>query len=52
MSLLDNLNRIKEIGIRKYIKEEKEKWVCRKCGSLLSVHREYCLNCGQKREYL
>jgi hypothetical protein len=49
MSLLDNLGRIKEIGIRKYIKEEKEKWMCGKCGSLLSVHREYCFNCGEKR---
>ncbi|MBP1762861.1 MAG: hypothetical protein H6Q64_2403 [Firmicutes bacterium] len=49
MSLLVNLNDIKMNGIRNYIKREKGKWICSKCGYLLCVHREYCLNCGEKK---
>jgi hypothetical protein len=49
MSLLNNLNTIKKNGIRDYIRKEKIKWTCPKCGNLLCVHREYCLNCGQEK---
>lgn len=46
-SLIENFKRINEIGIRQFIKEEKEKWRCEKCGKLLCVHRDKCLNCGE-----
>jgi len=49
MSMLENLCNIKENGIRNYIKNEKYRWVCSKCGSILCVHREHCPNCDIKR---
>lgn len=50
-SLIQNLNRIKEVGIESFITVEKEKWKCTNCGYLLCVHKEVCLMCGSKNEY-
>ncbi|MFH1197316.1 MAG: DUF3795 domain-containing protein [bacterium] len=51
MSMIENLNKIKEIGIRKFTQLEKQKWTCPNCGSIICVHRENCLVCGTKRVY-
>jgi len=48
MSMIDNLNIIHDLGIRHFIRSEKEKWTCPGCGELLCVHRLQCLNCGHK----
>ena len=50
-SPIQNLNKIKEIGLQAFIEIEKEKWKCNSCGQLLCVHREVCLNCGNKNAY-
>ncbi len=50
-SPIQNLNIIKEIGLQQFIEIEKEKWKCYKCGQLLCVHSEVCLNCSNKNEY-
>ncbi len=49
MSMIENLCSIKDDGIRNYIKNEKTRWACSKCGSILCVHREHCPGCGIKR---
>jgi hypothetical protein len=49
MSMISNLNSIKEIGIRKFTAHEKEKWLCPKCNNVISVHRKACLICGAER---
>lgn len=48
MSMIDNLEHIKQFGIQNFIKNEKEQWACSKCGEILCVHKEYCLSCGYK----
>ena len=48
MSMLDNLNAIRDFGVRSLIRQEKKKWACPACGSLVSVHRPHCLNCGEE----
>jgi hypothetical protein len=48
MSMIDNLKNIKKFGIQSFIKDEKEKWACSKCGEILCVHKEYCISCGSK----
>ncbi len=50
-SPIQNLNKIKEIGLQAFIEIEKEKWKCNNCGQLLCVHREVCLHCGYINEY-
>ena len=48
MSMIDNLENIKQFGIRNFIKQEKEKWACSKCGETICVHKESCISCGCK----
>ena len=44
-SLIQNLTKIKEIGIINYLAEESIRWTCPECGSVISVHRDNCLSC-------
>ncbi|MBN2415998.1 DUF3795 domain-containing protein [bacterium] len=46
MSMLGNLAALPAKGIRAFVREEKEKWVCPGCGEMLCVHRSACLSCG------
>jgi hypothetical protein len=48
MSMIGNLENIRKFGIRNFIRNEKEKWTCPKCGELISVHKPQCLSCGHK----
>jgi 3-methyladenine DNA glycosylase AlkD len=52
MSIIENLKNIKEKGIRQFVKEEKEKWKCQYCGSILCVHRDFCLNCEEEMKII
>lgn len=51
MSMIENLNTIKEIGIRKFTRLEKEKWTCSKCKHIICVHRDVCMVCGGNRVF-
>ena len=48
MSMIDNLKMINEFGIRHFIRDEKEKWICPECGEMICVHKPTCLSCGYK----
>ncbi len=48
MSMIDNLQRINDFGIRHFIRDEKEKWACPECGELICVHKPTCLSCGYR----
>lgn len=50
MSMIENLYNIQKTGVKKFIDSEDKKWRCIKCGSILCVHRDLCLNCGEKRK--
>ena len=45
MSMIENLAYIKNHGLGSFLNSEEERWKCKVCGSGLSVHRDYCLNC-------
>lgn len=45
MSMIDNLNFIKAHGMSGFLKNEEARWTCKVCGSGVSVHRDFCLNC-------
>lgn len=47
MSMLDNLEYIKEHGMEEFLRYEEELWMCKKCGSVLCVHREVCPSCRE-----
>ena len=46
MSMIENLENIKKIGLSAFIENEKERWHCTSCGGVICVHRGYCLSCG------
>lgn len=45
MSMIGNLESIRDLGIRHFIRAEKERWRCPKCGEIFCVHKPQCLYC-------
>ncbi len=45
MSMIENLNYIQKNGLEKFLANEVSRWACKHCGTGLSVHRKFCLNC-------
>ncbi len=45
MSMVENLGNIENLGIRKFIKSEKSRWACKKCGGTMCVHTGRCCAC-------
>jgi hypothetical protein len=48
MSMLENLEYIKEKGLHSFVEKENARWRCNKCGGVICVHRGYCFQCGEK----
>ncbi len=46
VSVIANLQRIKTIGVERFLAEETAKWTCPECGSLLCMHKPQCVSCG------
>ncbi len=46
MSMIENLESIKRIGLTSFVEIEKKRWRCSKCGGVICVHRGYCSSCG------
>ena len=45
MSMIENLECIKNDGIKKFLENEKIRWSCGKCGGTICVHNKKCYNC-------
>ncbi len=50
MSMLENLENIKQKGIRAFVKNEKTRWACCGCKGLVCVHRGFCLICEKNKK--
>ena len=48
MSMLENLENLKTIGVSAFYENEKKRWRCAKCGGVICVHKGYCFSCGEK----
>ena len=48
MSMIENLNNIKVLGLDEFFERENSKWTCSNCKARLSAHRENCLECGRQ----
>jgi hypothetical protein len=46
MSMIDNLENIRILGIRKFIRNETIKWACPECNGTICVHNRKCYTCG------
>jgi hypothetical protein len=52
MSMIDNLNFIKENGIDEFLKLQEEKYKCDECDGVICVHTGKCYECGSSRPRL
>jgi hypothetical protein len=48
MSMIGNLEDIGKLGLRQFVRAEKARWTCPKCGDMICVHKPRCLSCGRK----
>ena len=46
MSMIENLEYIKQNGIEKLLEKEQQKWRCPKCGETICCHNGICFICG------
>ena len=46
MSMIENLEHIRDKGMVSFLKQQREKWHCPGCGELICCHTGTCLNCG------
>lgn len=47
MSMIENLETIQSLGMNAFVKKERVRWTCSKCGGILCVHRGACIHCGK-----
>jgi hypothetical protein len=47
MSVVENLENIKKLGVDEFLKNEKTKWKCAGCGGIICAHKGVCFNCGK-----
>ncbi len=45
MSMIDNLNEIKSLGIKKFVNHQKKKYSCENCGEMKCIHNKKCYRC-------
>jgi hypothetical protein len=50
MSMIENLEAIRQLGIRGFVRIERERWTCKTCGGTIDVHHGRCSSCGRERE--
>ena len=49
MSMIENLNSIREIGLDEFVANEWDRWKCPGCGGVICVHKKNCIYCGWER---
>ncbi len=49
VSVIENLRRIRDLGLDRFVRSERRRWRCGGCGALLSVHKPACLYCARPR---
>lgn len=46
MSMIENLNYIRDHEIALFLENEKHRWQCPECSAIVCVHKPNCLTCG------
>ena len=48
MSMVQNLEAIRDSGIEVFVESERERWECPECGGVRCVHTDVCIYCGHR----
>jgi len=46
MSMIENLEFIEKKDLAEFLKKQKEKWKCKKCGGVICCHNGICFDCS------
>ena len=46
VNLIENLKRLRDIGVEKWLEEQKKLYTCPDCGGEICVHDAECYDCG------
>ena len=49
MSLIGNLQFIKEHGIEEFLREQEKSWKCKSCGEMICCHNGLCYKCDLEK---
>jgi len=49
MSMVENLEYIRDNGIEKFLEKEEEKWRCPECGETICCHNGICFSCSLEK---
>lgn len=49
MSMIENLEFIRDKGMKEFLKQQKEKYICPECGGVICVHNGLCYSCKIKK---
>ncbi|MFC2012594.1 DUF3795 domain-containing protein, partial [Chloroflexota bacterium] len=49
MSMIENLDYIRENGIEQFLASQGERWKCPDCGAVICCHNGICFSCGLGR---
>lgn len=49
MSMIENLESIRDSGLTNFIHAEKARWTCPNCNGTICVHKGRCIDCGAQR---
>jgi len=45
MSMIENLEVIRDSGVESFVESERERWACPECGGMQCVHTDVCVYC-------
>lgn len=51
MSMIENLEYIRDKGINKFLRKQEKKYKCPECGGVICVHDRKCYSCGNSNNY-
>ena len=50
-SPFENLKRIQEVGVEKFLHEERDRWTCVECGGVIRSQDGICSGCGRNYSF-
>ena len=45
---MENSEAVRQLGLKIFMEEQKEKYTCPKCGGIISIHDRECSECQKK----
>ncbi|MDG6229396.1 MAG: hypothetical protein QCH96_05470, partial [Candidatus Thermoplasmatota archaeon] len=50
MSMIENLEFIRDNGVKEFLKQQEKKYKCPDCNGVICVHNKICYSCGRSFE--